>query len=166
MKLHLFFYETLVSSYIIFRNFLFFIFIYLFIYFFVFGLFRATLVAYGRSQAKVLIGAVVAGLHHSLSNAGSKMCLRPTPQFISLTHWARPRMEPATSWILVRCINHWAMTGTPETLYLLKKYQQFSSIFISKMIQTWPILGILNNNLNKILILKCNINLASYYQMQ
>ena len=31
----------------------------------------------------------------------------------SLTHWARPGIEPATSWFLVRFINHWAPTGTP-----------------------------------------------------
>ena len=31
------------------------------------------------SQAKALIGAVSAGLHHSHSNVGSKPCLRHTP---------------------------------------------------------------------------------------
>ena len=32
----------------------------------------------------------------------------------SLTHWTRPRIEPSTSWFLVRFINHCAMTGTPR----------------------------------------------------
>ena len=32
----------------------------------------------------------------------------------SLTHWARPRMEPATSWFLVGFVNHCAMTGAPD----------------------------------------------------
>ena len=54
-----------------------------FFFFFFFGLFaysRAVPVAYGGSQASRLIGAVVAGLHHSHSNAGSEPRLRPTPQ--------------------------------------------------------------------------------------
>ena len=41
---------------------------------------RATPAAYGGSQARGLIGAVTAGLHHSHSNAGSESCLQPTPQ--------------------------------------------------------------------------------------
>ena len=42
--------------------------------------FRAALVAYGGSQARGRTGATAAGLHHSHSNAGSELCLRPTPQ--------------------------------------------------------------------------------------
>ena len=34
---------------------------------------------YGGSQARGQIGAVAAGLHHSHSNAGSELCLQPTP---------------------------------------------------------------------------------------
>ena len=34
----------------------------------------------GSSQARGPIGAVDAGLHHSHSNAGSELCLQPTPQ--------------------------------------------------------------------------------------
>ena len=44
-----------------------------------FGLFRAISEAYGDSQARGLIRAVAAGLHHSQSNARSKPGLRPTP---------------------------------------------------------------------------------------
>ena len=33
----------------------------------------------------------------------------------SLTHWARPRIEPASSWKLIRFVNCWAMTGTPSS---------------------------------------------------
>ena len=47
----------------------------LFVYFF---LFRATLAAYGGSQAMGQIGATAASLHHSLSKAGCKPCLPPT----------------------------------------------------------------------------------------
>ena len=56
---------------------------------FFFLLFRATPTAYGSSQARGRIGAVAAGLCHSHSNTGS------------LTHWARPGIEPSSSWILV-----------------------------------------------------------------
>ena len=34
----------------------------------------------------------------------------------SLTHWARPGIKPATSWFLVRFINHQATMGTPDSL--------------------------------------------------
>ena len=36
----------------------------------------------------------------------------------SLTHWARPRIESAFSWIQVRLINYWTTTGTPRKVYL------------------------------------------------
>ena len=45
-----------------------------------FSLFRATPTAYGSSQARGLIGAVAAGLHHSHSNARSELHLRSIPQ--------------------------------------------------------------------------------------
>ena len=55
-------------------------------------------VACGSSQPRGLVGAVATGLHQSPSNAGSKPHLRPTPQLTgkagSLTHWARPGIEP------------------------------------------------------------------------
>ena len=50
-----------------------------FFFFFFFLLFRATAVAHGISQVRGLIRAVVAGLYHSHSNAGSKPHLRRTP---------------------------------------------------------------------------------------
>ena len=58
-------------------------------FFFLFSFFRAAPAAHGGSQARGRIGTAVAGLHHSHSHAGS------------LTHWARPRIEPMASWILV-----------------------------------------------------------------
>jgi len=45
--------------------------------------FRAAPAAYGGSQARGLIGAVAAGLHHSHSNVGSELRLRPTPQLMA-----------------------------------------------------------------------------------
>ena len=49
------------------------------VFFFSFGLFKATPMAYGDSQARGQIRAVVAGLHHSHSNSGSKPHLWLTP---------------------------------------------------------------------------------------
>ena len=39
----------------------------------------------------------------------------------SLTHWARPGIEPASSWTLVRFLTHWATMGTPVIVYFLEK---------------------------------------------
>ena len=44
-------------------------------YFYFYLLFRAAPVAYEGSQARGLIGALAAGLHHSHSIAGSELCL-------------------------------------------------------------------------------------------
>ena len=43
-------------------------------------------VAYGGSLARGGIGAVAAGLHHSHSNAESKLRLRPTPQLRAMPY--------------------------------------------------------------------------------
>ena len=52
----------------------------LFFFIFIYLLFRVSLAACGGSQARGRIGAIAARLHHSHSNAGSELCLRPTPQ--------------------------------------------------------------------------------------
>ena len=54
-----------------------------FYFFFVFAISWAVPSAYGGSQARGLIGAVAAGLHHSHSNLGSELRLRPTPQLMA-----------------------------------------------------------------------------------
>ena len=51
---------------------------------------RATLAAYGDSQARGLTGAIATGLRQSHSNVGSEPCLQPTPQ-----HTATPDPQPA-----------------------------------------------------------------------
>ena len=43
----------------------------------------------------------------------------------SLTHWARPGIEPAVSWFLVGFVNHCATTGTPTIAFLLLSYCWF-----------------------------------------
>ena len=84
---------------------------------FFFFLFRATPTVYGRSWARGWIGAVAAGLRHSHSSGdASHICHLhySSQQCGSLTHWARPGIKPTTSWFLVRFINYWATTGTPN----------------------------------------------------
>ena len=52
-------------------------------FFFFFAFSKAAPVAYGGSQARGLIRAVAAAIHHSHSNTGSKPHLRPTPQLMA-----------------------------------------------------------------------------------
>ena len=42
-------------------------------------IFSTAHVTYGSSQTRGRIGAMAASLHHSHSNAGSKLCLWPIP---------------------------------------------------------------------------------------
>ena len=58
--------------------------IFFFFFFFFFGLFMATGVAYGRSQARGQIRVPPAGLHHSHSNVGSELHLKPIPQLMAM----------------------------------------------------------------------------------
>ena len=51
---------------------------------FLFFLFRAELAAYGGSQARGQMRAVVTGLHHSHSHTRSELCLQPTPQLTAM----------------------------------------------------------------------------------
>ena len=46
--------------------------------------FRAAPVAYGGSQARGLIGAVAASLHHSQGNTRSELCPQPIPQRMAM----------------------------------------------------------------------------------
>ena len=50
----------------------------MFVFFFFFLFLKATPVAYGGSQAMGQIRAVATSLHHSHSNVGSELSLRPT----------------------------------------------------------------------------------------
>ena len=59
------------------------LFYFILFYFICFAFFRAVLEEYGSSQARSLIGAVAAGLHHSHSNSGSKPHLRPIAQLMA-----------------------------------------------------------------------------------
>ena len=39
----------------------------------------------------------------------------------SLVRWAKPAIEPASSWMLVGFITHWATVGTPISLFSTKR---------------------------------------------
>ena len=56
------------------------VFVYFFLFFCLFAFSKAAPSAYGGSQARGLIKAVAAGLHHSHNNAGSEPHLQPTSQ--------------------------------------------------------------------------------------
>ena len=88
-------------------------------FFFFFFFFLASSEACGSSQARGWVGAIVTRLCHS--DIRSEPDLQSTPQLTAiqqyssqltpdtLTHWARPGIEPDTSWIL--CC--WITMGTP-----------------------------------------------------
>ena len=65
-------------------------------------------VAYGGSQARGQIRAVATGLRHSQQPrqiwATSATYTTTHGNAGSLTHWARPGIEPTSSWILVRFV--------------------------------------------------------------
>ena len=92
--------------------------IYLFIY-----LFRAAPMAYESSQARGRIRSAAANLQHSHSNSNSSSepCLWPyaTAQGNAgwVTYWAKPGMEPVSSWILVGFLTPWAMMGTHRGVF-------------------------------------------------
>ena len=73
--------------------------------------FRAKSAAYGGFQTRDRIGATAAGLCHSHSNAATTSEPRLWHDTTahanagSLIHWARPGIEPMSSWILVRFIS-------------------------------------------------------------
>ena len=80
-----------------------------FLFFWCFCLFRVAPTAYRSSQARGLIGAVAASLRHSHSQcqirASSATYTIAHGNAGSLTHGARPGIEPATSWFLVRFVS-------------------------------------------------------------
>ena len=71
------------------------------------------------SQARVWIRATAAGLHHTQQpriQAESATYTTAHGRTRSLTHWARPGTEPASSWILVGFCFCCTIMGTPTTI--------------------------------------------------
>ena len=73
-----------------------------------FNFFRAARMPYGNSQARDPIGVTSVTYAKACGNTGS------------LTHQARPGIEPTCSWILVGFLTYWATTATPsvESFYI------------------------------------------------
>ena len=100
---------------------------FLFVCFFVwsYSFLRAVPMAYGGSQAKSLIGAVAAGLHHSHSNTRSELSETYTTAHSntrSLTYWARPGIEPHNLMFPSQICFCCTTAGTPSSALSLKLY--------------------------------------------
>ena len=89
-------------------------------YYYYYLLFRAAPVAYGVSQARGRIRSCsrqpTPEPQPCQIRAASSTYSRAHSNARSLTYWVRSGIKPATSWLLVRFINHWDMTGTPMDL--------------------------------------------------
>ena len=85
------------------------------------------------SQARGRIGAVAASLCQGHSNSGiravSATYTTAHGNAGSLTHGARPGIEPETSWLPVRFVNHCATTGTPSLTILDSTYKEIIQCF-------------------------------------
>ena len=97
----------------------------LFIYLFILVFSRAASVAYGGSPVRGRIGAVATSLHHSHSNARS------------LSHWARPWIEPASSWMVVRFIFAELQWELQEPLFLHRYITSFISEGLDRRVGWW-----------------------------
>ena len=89
-------------------------------------------VAYGNSQFRGRIGATVAGLPHSHSNGGSiHVCDLPhsSQQCWIPNHWARPGMEPMSSWILMGFVS--AVSQGELPLSFLKRHTEYTHSYTS-----------------------------------
>ena len=47
----------------------------------------------------------------------------------SLTHWARPEIKHASSWIPVGFLTCWAVTGTPHFMFLMSRFSFFYLVY-------------------------------------
>ena len=107
-------------------------------------LFRAASVAYGGSQARGLIGASAASLHHSRQRwiwAASATYTAACSNTWSLTHWSRPGIEPEYSWILVGFVTAELWWELPGVSPLNVWAQEFSSQTKAEEIQTFSSLN-------------------------
>ena len=97
---------------------------YFFLSFFFF--FRAAGTAYGSSQARDWLGATAAGLHHSNARSELRLAVYTTAHGNagSLTHWVRPGIEPASSWILVRFVSTEPWWELPLPLFFMFQFCQ------------------------------------------
>ena len=90
-----------------------------------FSLLTAEPAAYGSSQDRRQIGssAPTPRLQQHQTQAASATYTTACGSARSLTHWARPGVEPLSSWMPVRFLTRWATTGTP--------------VWISSIVRCW-----------------------------
>ena len=92
--------------------------------FFFFFFLRAAPEAYGGSHARVRIGATATPDLSLICKAGF------------LTHWVRPGIEPASSWLLFRFVTTQPQQELLAFLFFLLKYNWFTMFQVySKVIQ-------------------------------
>ena len=112
---------------------------------FAFFFFRVTTTAYGDSQARGWIGAVVAGLHQQPQQhrirAVSAAYTKAHGNTKSLSHWARPRIKPASPWLLVGCISTEPQWDPPAALFTrVKRWKQSKHPWMDQWIsKVWSI---------------------------
>ena len=100
-------------------------------------LFRAAWAACGSCQARGLIGAAAAGLHHSHSNTRSKSHLWPT-HHSSRQHWILNPLSDARDWTLnlmvpSRICFHCSMMETPKN----KEFLKWAKLVLNYIKKNW-----------------------------
>ena len=94
------------------------------IFCFCFCVFRVPPSAYGSSQARGQIWATAQPQQHQMG-AESVTYTPAHGNTGSLIHWARPGIESASSWILIRFCFHWATAGSPKWGLLFLSFFSF-----------------------------------------
>ena len=80
---------------------------------------RGAPAAYGSSQARGQTGAAATSQPQQCQvRAASDTYTTACSNTGSLTHWARPGVEPTSSWMLVGFLIRWATKGTPPNFPL------------------------------------------------
>ena len=113
--------------------------IYLFYFICFFFFFRAAPEAYGCSQARGWIRDVTPG-HWPMPEPQQQLGIQAVSTTYttahgnarSLTHWARPGIEPATTWFLVGFVNHGAWTGTPPSVFSTVRWRETFLVYLSQ----------------------------------
>ena len=86
-----------------------------FFYYLICFLFGATLSAYGSSQARDQIGAAAWAYTTATAtpypSCVCDLCIMAGSNSGSLTHWARPRIEPTSLWTLCQVLNPLSHNG-------------------------------------------------------
>ena len=115
----------IVSQFFVHSNILFFL---LFFFFFL----TATPTAYGGSQAQGWVGTVAAAYVIAIAiHDASHICdyTRAHSNIGSLTHWARPGIEPISSWTLCQVLNPLRQDGNSIFFSWLSCLHDLSSVF-------------------------------------